>query len=120
VLQLASHEDGVLHAASWDRGVASLQRDVAHFHGLNARLCRGRTPDVLAAALEAYADGDLAALDRIAIALAGTPFQRRVWEALRGIPPGSTLSYAALARRIGHPAAIRAVGHANGSNPVPR
>jgi methylated-DNA-[protein]-cysteine S-methyltransferase len=48
----------------------------------------------------------------------GTPFQMRVWTALRGIPYGSTISYGELARRIGHPTAVRAVGRANGANPI--
>lgn len=48
----------------------------------------------------------------------GTPFQRRVWDALRAIPAGETASYSEIARRIGSPAAIRAVGTACGSNPV--
>ena len=49
----------------------------------------------------------------------GTPFQRRVWDALRAIPYGSTLSYSELARRLGDPLATRAVGAANGQNPIP-
>ena len=48
----------------------------------------------------------------------GTPFQRLVWDGLRAIPYGSTLSYAELARRIGRPGASRAVGSANGRNPI--
>lgn len=48
----------------------------------------------------------------------GTPFQRRVWEALRAIPYGETISYGELARRIGNPKAVRAVGRANGANPI--
>jgi methylated-DNA-[protein]-cysteine S-methyltransferase len=48
----------------------------------------------------------------------GTPFQREVWRALRNIPCGTTVSYAKLAEQIGRPAAVRAVGLANGSNPV--
>ncbi len=51
--------------------------------------------------------------------LRGTPFQRRVWEELRSIPYGETVSYAEVARRIGNPKAIRAVGQAVGANPVP-
>jgi len=51
--------------------------------------------------------------------LRGTPFQRRVWSALRQIPYGQTLSYGELARRIGSPAASRAVGGACGKNPLP-
>ena len=52
------------------------------------------------------------------VALHGTPFQRSVWAGLRRIPYGETISYAELARRIGNPAAVRAVGAANGANPV--
>ena len=50
--------------------------------------------------------------------LRGTPFQRAVWQALCAIPHGTTISYAELARRVGRPAAVRAVGQANGRNPV--
>jgi len=49
---------------------------------------------------------------------AGTPFQRAVWRALREIPRGATESYSKLAQRIGRPTAVRAVGLANGSNPI--
>ncbi|HEV3473721.1 MAG TPA: methylated-DNA--[protein]-cysteine S-methyltransferase [Actinomycetota bacterium] len=48
----------------------------------------------------------------------GTPFQLRVWEALRSIPYGTTVSYGEIARRIESPRAVRAVGRANGSNPI--
>ena len=51
-------------------------------------------------------------------ARAGTPFQRQVWQALLEIPYGETITYGELARRIGQPAAVRAVGLANGSNPL--
>ncbi|MBR0650585.1 methylated-DNA--[protein]-cysteine S-methyltransferase [Roseomonas terrae] len=50
--------------------------------------------------------------------LRGTPFQRRVWAALRDIPPGRTETYGALAARIGHPGAARAVARACAANPV--
>jgi len=49
----------------------------------------------------------------------GTAFERRVWDALRTIPYGTTLSYSELARRLGDPRATRAVGAANGKNPIP-
>lgn len=52
------------------------------------------------------------------LALAGTPFQRGVWSALREIPYGETISYGDLAERIGRPSAARAVGMANGRNPI--
>jgi methylated-DNA-[protein]-cysteine S-methyltransferase len=72
----------------------------------------------VAAILERYFGGEIAALDSVAVELNGTPFQKSVWQALRRIPAGTTISYAELAKRIGDPAAVRAVGTANGANPV--
>ncbi len=69
-------------------------------------------------ALARYFKGDLDAIDEIPVETAGTPFQRAVWQALRTIPCGSTLSYGKLAQNIGQPDAVRAVGAANGANPV--
>ena len=68
--------------------------------------------------LVAYFAGDLGALDAIPVDPGGTPFQRRVWAALRTIPAGETVSYQTLARRIGAPTAVRAVGAANRTNPI--
>ena len=68
--------------------------------------------------LRAYFEGDVAAIDRVPVTFGGTPFQRSVWNALREIPCGETWSYGKLARHIGKPAAVRAVGLANGANPV--
>jgi methylated-DNA-[protein]-cysteine S-methyltransferase len=68
--------------------------------------------------LQAYFRGELREFD-VPLALEGTEFQRRVWNALRGIPYGETISYLQLAERIGNPKAVRAVGLANGSNPIP-
>ena len=79
---------------------------------------RARDPAGAASRLRRYLDGELDALDDIAVDLGGTPFQARVWAALRQIPVGATWSYADLARKIGSPAAVRAVGAANGQNPV--
>jgi methylated-DNA-[protein]-cysteine S-methyltransferase len=75
-------------------------------------------PAVVTDALAAYFDGALRALDTVSTITGGTDFQRAVWAALRDIPPGETESYGRLAARIGHPAASRAVGAANGANPV--
>ena len=72
----------------------------------------------VADALRRYFGGDLAALDAVPAELNGTPFQKSVWQALRRIPPGATISYGELARRIGQPTSVRAVGAANGANPV--
>ena len=67
--------------------------------------------------LEEYFGGERHDFD-LPLALEGTPFQRRVWDALLGIPYGQTVSYGQLADRIGQPTASRAVGLANGRNPV--
>ena len=77
-----------------------------------------RPPPEIADALAAYFAGDLRAIDAMDVDPEGTPFQRRVWAALRTIPAGSTWSYAELARVVGQPAATRAVGAANGKNPI--
>lgn len=71
-----------------------------------------------AAALRAYLAGELTALDRVRVDAAGTPFQERVWAALRRIPAGATASYGEIARAVGAPRAVRAVGRANALNPV--
>ena len=98
--------------------IASRARsDVAYGAGGYALEPR-RNPGGLTAALSAYFNGALERIDHLPVAAAGTPFQRKVWKALRAIPCGTTLSYSELARRIGRPASVRAVGHANGANPV--
>jgi methylated-DNA-[protein]-cysteine S-methyltransferase len=72
--------------------------------------------DVMAQ-LHAYFAGTLSEFD-VPLELAGTSFQREVWHALRAIPYGETISYGELADRVGKPSASRAVGLANGRNPV--
>lgn len=71
----------------------------------------------IAAQLEEYFAGARTSFD-VPLELTGTEFQRRVWSALRDIPYGETISYGELARRVGNPAAVRAVGLANGRNPI--
>jgi methylated-DNA-[protein]-cysteine S-methyltransferase len=77
-----------------------------------------RDPAGARSRLEAYFAGDRAALSGQKVQMHGTPFQLAVWRELRRIAPGRTLSYAALAARLERPRAIRAVGQANGHNPV--
>jgi methylated-DNA-[protein]-cysteine S-methyltransferase len=99
---------GVIHLAERDGALVVLQFD----RPLQGE--RGRC--VSTAALRDYFAGDPRALDALPAAPEGTPFQKRVWAALREIPAGRTWSYGQLARRVGsHP---RAVGGANGANPV--
>jgi methylated-DNA-[protein]-cysteine S-methyltransferase len=69
------------------------------------------------AQLHEYFAGERLAFD-LALAMAGTPFERRVWSALTDIPYGETISYGELARRLDQPSAARAVGLANGRNPI--
>ena len=77
-----------------------------------------RTSHPLMRRLRAYFDGDVAALDAIAVEPEGTTFERRVWRELRRIRPGKPITYGELARRAGSPGAARAAGAACGRNPI--
>jgi methylated-DNA-[protein]-cysteine S-methyltransferase len=77
-----------------------------------------KAPAAIRQALVRYFAGDLAAIDHVPVATGGTAFQREVWTALRSIRPGITLSYGALAQKLGRPKSVRAVGLANGANPI--
>ena len=77
-----------------------------------------RDPAGIVTALDAYFRGEVHAVDAIDVDPDGTSFQRRVWAALRTIPVGETTSYGAIARALGMPSASRAVGAANGANPI--
>jgi methylated-DNA-[protein]-cysteine S-methyltransferase len=79
---------------------------------------RGEDPHGARTALTAYLRGELDALEGLPVDLGGTPFQREVWARLRTIGVGRTSTYARLAAEIGRPSAVRAVGAANGQNPV--
>jgi len=81
-------------------------------------LTSARNPAGLSERIAAYFEGDILALDSIPVQTGGTPFQRSVWTALRQTPAGKTMTYGQLARQIGSPGASRAVGMANGSNPI--
>lgn len=78
----------------------------------------GENVDHAARALERYFAGERKQFDDLVLAPAGTPFQRTVWNALRQIPFGQTESYGSLAVRVGKPGVARAVGLANGRNPI--
>lgn len=77
-----------------------------------------RDPQGFSGRIRAYVAGDFAAVQHLPVSTGGTPFQRHVWTALRKIPHGVTRSYGEIARAIGAPTAVRAVGAANGQNPV--
>ena len=114
---LATDVDGVLRAFDWEDH-ASRTNELLRLQYGAVVLQDAPAPEATRAALSAYFKGDLAALSAVRWRVAGTPFQRNVWTALSKIPPGTTMTYGALAAQLGMPGAMRAVGHANGSNPL--
>jgi methylated-DNA-[protein]-cysteine S-methyltransferase len=116
---IVADHDGNLRAADWTDHEARMLRLLRLHYGEDGfTLEPACNPGGLSDAIKRYFDGDMNAIDSLPVATAGTPFQREVWRALRDIPAGTTSSYGELARRIGRPAAVRAVGLANGSNPI--
>jgi methylated-DNA-[protein]-cysteine S-methyltransferase len=117
VALLVSDADGVLRALDWEDYEPRMKELLRLQYGAVV-LNEARAPRDLRTALSGYFKGDLDRLRQIKWRVAGTPFQQKVWKALPKIPAGTTMSYGALATKIGLPKAIRAVGHANGSNPI--
>lgn len=116
---IVAEATGGLCAAEFADHEDRLQRSLRLRYGpAGFSLSPVKDPVGAATAISAYFAGDVGAIDALEVTAGGTPFQRRVWQALRGIPCGAPTTYGALARTIGHPTAVRAVGHANGANPV--
>jgi methylated-DNA-[protein]-cysteine S-methyltransferase len=109
--------DGMLRAFDWEDHAARIRELLRLQYGA-VELKEARTPKAIRSALADYFKGDLDALKAIEWRIAGTLFQRKVWNALPKIPAGTTMTYGALAAQLGSPNAMRAVGHANGSNPI--
>jgi methylated-DNA-[protein]-cysteine S-methyltransferase len=110
--------DGSVRAASFAEGHARMEKQLRAHWGDHLELAAARNPGGISAAMSRYFAGDLGAIEGLPVCLEGTEFQRDVWAALREIPCGETRSYGDIARRIGKPAAVRAVGLANNANPV--
>jgi methylated-DNA-[protein]-cysteine S-methyltransferase len=110
-------QDGVLVAVTF-HGRAPLEAWAARVLG-PCTLRDSEDPAGIRGPLRRFFAGELDALAYVRVRLHGTDFQRRTWEALRRIPPGTTWSYRRLAQELGAPRAVRAVGAANGQNPVP-
>ena len=106
-----------LRAIDFEGHEPRLQRLLARQYGDYTLHANGDPGDAVAW-LKDYFAGDLHAVDDLAVATNGTVFQQQVWAALRTIPAGTTVSYGTIAARIGRPTAFRAVGLANGSNPI--
>jgi methylated-DNA-[protein]-cysteine S-methyltransferase len=118
-LNYVCDHEGALRMIDWSDHEARAMRLLDIHYGKGGHtLIPKRDPFGLTARLAAYFNGDIHAIDDIPTATAGTPFQREVWRALREIPAAETISYGQLAQRINRPRAIRAVGLANGSNPI--
>jgi methylated-DNA-[protein]-cysteine S-methyltransferase len=118
-LAIVADAAGRLRAVDWTEHDANMQRSLRLHYGEHGfSLTPAPNPAGLSAAMRSYFAGNLKAIDDLPVATAGTDFQREVWRALRRIPCGETISYGELARRIDRPAAVRAVGLANGSNPI--
>ena len=115
---LVFDDAGVLRALDFEDYEPRMLQLLRLQYGAAVALQSRAAPRDVADALEAYFAGDLEALRSIRCATAGTPFQKEVWTALRTIPPSKTCTYGELAARLGRPGAQRAVGLANGSNPV--
>jgi methylated-DNA-[protein]-cysteine S-methyltransferase len=114
---LVTDADGALRALDWD-DYEPRMRELLRLHYGAMELSDRPAPKAMRTALSDYFEGDLEQLSTVVWRIAGTPFQQKVWTALATIPVGTTMSYGAMAARIGLPRAIRAVGHANGSNPI--
>ena len=114
---LLTDPDGYLRALDWE-DYEPRMRQLLRLHYGAVTLQDGRAPRDLRVALTGYFKGDLDLLASIRWRVAGTPFQQKIWNALPGIPAGTTLSYGALAAQLKMPRAVRALGHANGSNPI--
>ena len=116
---IVSDLEGNLRAVDWVEYETRMQRLLRLHYGKDGfQLKTARNPNGLADAISSYFAGELTKIDTLPVRTAGTSFQREVWSALRKIPCGATISYSKLAERICRPAAVRAVGLANGSNPV--
>ena len=114
---VVTNRDGILRAVDWTDHLPRFRKLLRRHCGAVA-LADRPADSAAARALRAYFSGDLAAIDALAVATGGTPFQQDVWRCLRDIPAGGTITYAELARRCGRPAAVRAAGFANGQNPI--
>jgi len=117
VALLVTDADGILRALDWEDYEPRMKELLRLQYGAVV-LQQMRSPQPVRAALSGYFKGDLDRLSTIKWQVAGTAFQRKVWTALPKIPPGTTMSYGALAVQLDAPKAMRAVGHANGSNPI--
>lgn len=112
-----AHQDDCLYALGFSECWEALEKTLARrWPGVELRT--GAPSVWIRERLGAYFRGEIDAIDSLAVETGGSPFQQSVWAALRTIPHGRTISYRDLALTIGAPTAVRAVGLANGANPI--
>jgi methylated-DNA-[protein]-cysteine S-methyltransferase len=116
-IALVWDQNEVLRALDFEDHEARLQRLLQRHYG-RQELVAQPAPAAFRAALAGYFAGELEAIALLPVATSGTAFQRRVWSELRRIPAGTTTTYGTLAAALGAPTASRAVGLANGANPI--
>jgi O-6-methylguanine DNA methyltransferase len=107
-----------LRAVDWTDYESRMLRLRLQYGNDGFNLEPAHNPHGLRDAIKGYFAGDVQAIDEIPVQTAGTPFQRSVWNELRRIPSGDAISYGKLAEQIARPKAVRAVGLANGVNPI--
>ena len=116
-LQIVVDQDAVVRVLDFDNDSPRTRRLMRIYYG-DVPVVESETPKAIRVAFGRYFAGEMGALADIPWRVAGTDFQRQVWTALTQIPAGETQTYAGLAARIGRPTAVRAVGLANGANPI--
>jgi methylated-DNA-[protein]-cysteine S-methyltransferase len=114
---IATDHEGVLRAVDFWANEPRLRAQLSRQYG-DVSVEHGQAPAPILSAFADYFAGEIRALERVPVATVGTDFQQKVWAALQRIPAGQTWSYGQLAREIGEPDAARAVGLANGQNPI--
>ena len=115
---LMTDDRGALRALDWEDFELRMRELLRLQYSGVVALQDKRAPKPIRDALIGYFKGDLDRLSDITWRVAGTPFQQKVWSALPGIPAGQTMSYGAMAAQLQSPRAMRAVGQANGANPI--
>jgi methylated-DNA-[protein]-cysteine S-methyltransferase len=116
---VVTDDDGALRALEWTDLQARMDTLMARqYKTQQIDIKRGNVPICVLDALSQYFNGHLTALDKLVTVAGGTQFQRSVWAALRDIPVGQTRSYKDIAIAIGNPKGVRAIGLANGANPI--